>query len=247
MFYLSKILPLLVLPVGITLLFMLAGLVLRRRGLLIAAFVMLWLSSLPIVARTLWGLVETGERINAEQAPKADAIVVLSSGRVVAPGAAKISEWGDADRFFGGVQLFQAGKAPLLVFTGGWTPLNPTAPLEGTVLVDYARQFGVPKDAVLTTKAVANTAEEALAVGELLRAGFPAPRILLVTSAFHMPRAAHLFSNAGMEVMPFPVDFSDAATGIGVLAFLPNARAVATTQAALREIYGRLYYGLRPL
>ncbi len=246
MFYLSKILPLLVLPVGVTLLLMLGGLVFRRRWLLSAAFFVLWLSSLPVVADALWHSVETGERILAEQAPSADAIVVLSLGRVVAPGPAKVSEWGDADRFFGGVQLYRAGKAPLLVFTGGWTPFNPTAPLEGTVLADYARQFGVPADAALTTGPVVNTIEEAKAVGELLRARLPSPRILLVTSAFHMLRAADLFSAAGMEVVPFPVDFSDADSGVSITSVLPNAVALATTQAALRAIYGRIYYGLRP-
>jgi hypothetical protein len=58
----------------------------------------------------------------AVDASEADAIVVLSEGRVVVPGKAAVSEWSDADRFFGGVELFRAGKSPLLVFTGGAAP-----------------------------------------------------------------------------------------------------------------------------
>jgi hypothetical protein len=49
-------------------------------------------------------------------------VSVLSEGRLVAPGNAAVSEWKDADRFFGGVELFKAGKSPLLVFTGGAAP-----------------------------------------------------------------------------------------------------------------------------
>ncbi len=100
--------------------------------------------------------------------PTADAIVGLSGGRVVAPGVAAISEWNDGDRFWGGIALYQAGKAPLLVFTGGWSPGQPNAKPEGEVLISYAKALGVPSKALRTTGLVVNTAEEAQAVTALL-------------------------------------------------------------------------------
>jgi uncharacterized SAM-binding protein YcdF (DUF218 family) len=67
--------------------------------------------------------------------------------------------------------------------------------------------------------------------------------VLLVTSAFHMPRARRLFERAGMSVIPFPVDFKvSAARVISVLDFLPAAGALTQTEIAMREWYGRLYY-----
>jgi len=74
---------------------------------------------------------------------------------------------------------------------------------------------------------------------------------LLVTSAFHMPRARRLFEHAGLGVTPFPVDFRLSAGGsLSVMDFLPGAEALGQTQAALRELYGRLFYrvieGLNP-
>jgi len=252
--YLHKILPVFLLPLGISLLLVLAGLLLRRRAIIWIGLAVLWLSSIPVVShfmiRSVEGLAERSEAIDA---PRADAIVVLSGGRVVAPGAAAVSEWSDADRFYGGVDLFQAGKAPLLIFTGGWVPWEPKAKPEGEILIGYAKALGVPAKSMVTTSAVVNTAEEAQAVAALLgqrHAGGAAQgtraHILLVTSAFHMPRAQHLFTRAGLDVTPFPVDFQVSASGeLGVMDFLPSAGALAQTEMAWREMYGRLYYGVR--
>ena len=74
----------------------------------------------------------------------------------------------------------------------------------------------------------------------------PLRRILLVTSAFHMPRAARLFESAGLDVSAFPVDFVGTGGGTpGMLGFLPTAGALAQSQVALREFYGRLYYRMK--
>lgn len=240
--FLSKLLPLLVLPVSVVLCLLLAGTITRRRSFLIASALVLYLSSIPLVSQTLTKTLETAYvRIAASEAPSADAIVVLSGGRVVAPGPAAISEWSDADRFFGGVELFQAGKAPLLVFTGGWFPYAPSAPLEGDILKGYAMAFGVPPERVLVTGRVVNTFEEAQATSALLnQRSPPASRILLVTSAFHMDRATTQFERAGLTVLPYPVDFGvTQAHTFSVLDLLPNGAALARTQVALREVYGR--------
>ena len=73
---------------------------------------------LPLVSGSLMRAIEgRADRIPASDAPIADAIVVLSGYRIIAPGRAAISEWTDPDRFFCGVELFKAEKSPLLVFT----------------------------------------------------------------------------------------------------------------------------------
>lgn len=59
-------------------------------------------------------------KTQAQDAEAADAIVVLGSMMVHVNGASGSEpEWDDADRFFAGVDLYQAGKAPRLIFTGG--------------------------------------------------------------------------------------------------------------------------------
>jgi hypothetical protein len=53
-------------------------------------------------------------------------------------------EWGDPDRFFGGIALFKAFKAQNLVFTGGKMPWDKVKKREGDVLKEYAISNGVP-------------------------------------------------------------------------------------------------------
>jgi len=248
MIILSKILPLFVLPVGITLILLGAGLALRRRALAIAAAAVLWVCSMPIVSGGLGRMIEGGAvRVPAASVPVADAIVVLSTGRSTAPGPGAVSEWQDADRFFGGLELLEAGRAPVIVFTGGAVAWQPGAPLEGDVLSAQARAMGVLPERILTTGTIFNTAEEATMVSALLRQRQQGvPRIILVTSAFHMKRAQRLFEQAGLSVIAFPVDFAGGAGGMGVLGVLPTAYALADTHAALREFYGRAYYRFKP-
>ena len=254
MIYLHKIIPVFLLPVSIILLLVSAGLLRRRRTLIWIGVVLLWLCSTPLVSHRLIRAVEgPALRGAASEALPADAIVVLSGGRIVAPGTAAISEWGDANRFFGGVELFKASKAPLLVFTGGRLPWEPeTARLEGEILSEYAKMFGVPAECAVTTGPVANTAEEAGAVAALLAdrqiKSLDRPtttNVLLVTSAFHMARAQHLFEWAGLKVIPFPVDFQvSLSEALTIIDFLPSASALSQTELAWREMYGQMFYSM---
>lgn len=248
MIYLHKILPFFLLPMGLTLLLVLSGLILRHRALCWLGIILFWLASMPFVANFAIRTAE-GWQVRQPIAPLAevDAIVVLSGGRVLAPGNPPVSEWSDADRFFAGVELYKAGKAPLLIFTGGWTPGHPNAQSEGLVLVPYAVDLGVARAHMLTTGKVVNTAEEANAVSALLAAQREGKvvksRVLLVTSAFHMRRAKLLFERAGLDVVPFPVDFQVSAGGrLTPLDFLPSVNSLNRTETALREFYGMLFY-----
>jgi uncharacterized SAM-binding protein YcdF (DUF218 family) len=105
-------------------------------------------------------------------------------------------EWGDPDRFFRGIALFKAGKAQKLVFTGGKMPWDEVKKTEGEVLKEYAITNGVPSGKIFVTKDVENTAEEAVAVKELIS---QSKRIILVTSAYHMYRVQRLFKKKDLR------------------------------------------------
>ena len=239
-----QMLPTLVLPLAATLILAMIGVASRRRWLTTVALVVLWLASTPITSRPLARFMEGGaERTLASAAPMADAIVVLSGGRLVAPGPDAVSEWRGANRFFGGLELFDAGKAPLLVFTGGWSPRRPEAPTEGEVLAGWAERWGVAPDRILVTGRVSNTEYEAAAVASLLDP-LDTGRVLLVTSAFHMQRSRVLFERAGLEVIVFPVDFAVSDDWrFGVRSLLPGAGALSLNHQSLREAMARTVYG----
>jgi uncharacterized SAM-binding protein YcdF (DUF218 family) len=242
---LARWVPPLLLPIGLTLVVAAVGLLLRRRWLVAAALTWLWLASTPLLAGALARYVQ-GDLVRgvAADAPTADAIVVLSAGRSVAPGPAAVVEWTGTHRFLGGLELLRAERAPLLLFTGGWSPRAPETPLEGATLIELAHQLGVPVELMETTGPVQNTPDEAAAVAALLRergVGGAAPHVLLVTSAFHVARAVALFERQGLRVTPFPVDFrGGAARRGGPAALLPQASALSTTETMLRELMGRV-------
>jgi len=301
--YLHKILPALFLPIGKTLVLVGVGLILRKRWLCWSGLGLLYLFSTGVVSGKIMGFFEgAGERREVENLEPASTIVVLS-GMLQDRKDAKLGEWSDAvDRFEGGVELYQAGKAPLLIFTGGHVPWRPEDRPEGEILKERAVKLGVPGEKIQVTGKAGNTAQEAEAVKEILRyaerekakSGPPSlqtshrsngaseggrgaaeggrrdnkqltanrpqhtkpvgsrqwavggkPRIILVTSAFHMRRARMLFERQGFEVEPFPVDFqtSDRPTTT-VLSFLPSAQALAKSEMAMREGVGILYYSI---
>jgi len=91
---------------------------------------------------------------------------------------------------------------------------------------------------------VVNSAEVADAVRQLLPGR---ACILLVTSAFHMRRAQHLFERQGLQVLPFLVDFQVRGRWAGPhrrdpSQWLPSAQALDDSSRALRELLGRLLY-----
>ena len=244
-YLLSKLLPLAVLPLGLSLILLVVGLIGRWRWPVLTALFLLWVFSLGLVSQGLWRWLEAPwQRRAATAAARADAIVVLSGGRHPAPGAARVSEWHDPDRFLAGLDLYRAGKSPRLLFTGGASPFRPGQPPEGQRYLQEARQLGIPAAAMASTPPVVNTAEEAAAIRQLLPAR---ARILLVTSAFHMRRAQRLFERQGLKVLPFPVDFQARGRWAGPLwrdpsQWLPSARALDDSSRALRELLGRLVY-----
>jgi len=253
MIYLHKLLPLLFLPLGLSMILVAAGILLRRSWVVAAGLVVLFLFSNQLVAQGLIRFLERDvDRIPASESVVGDAIVVLSGSGLSVRGVSRVVEWGDPDRFQAGVELFQAGKAPCLIFTGGWLPWISDAEPEGDVLLQKARLLGIPGGAMATTGKVSNTEEEAVGISRLLGERNTAepnvrPHILLVTSAFHMQRARLIFERNGLEVTPFPVDFKSSQSGaVSLLDLFPSAGALNVSELALREFYGRLYYRMKP-
>ena len=246
MMYLHKILPALFLPIGIVLIVLAAALVTKRKGFIVAGLALLLVFSVPLVSNFLFrGIENFEERPVTATLPSGDAIVVLSGMLTTAPlaGGGIVSEWGDPDRFFAGVELFKAGKAPLLIFTGGQLPWLPNNPPEGNILKSFATQMGVPLDHIFVTSVVENTEDEAREVRRHLG---PGKRVILVTSAYHLTRATRLFAAQGLESIPFPVDFNgDSTRPLTVLDVIPTAAGLWKSETAIRELLGHAFYAVK--
>jgi len=245
MIYLHKLLPLIVSPLGLLISLMLLALVLRRQWPVYGALVILLICSFPLTARSIWvGLESEYQYQPPTTVPQADAVLVLSGmlgGFETEDGY--VTEWGDPDRFFVGLQLVKLGKADRLIFTRGQMPWSDSPP-EGELLKQKALEMGISPQQILLTSIVSNTAEEASAVKGLM-AEYGLNKIILVTSSFHLPRAKLLFDRAEVETYPYPTDFKAASRDITWLHFIPSADAFRDTSSGIREYIGRLYYWLK--
>ena len=242
--FLNKLLPIFVLPIGFAFLLLLGALLWRKIWPAVLAVAVLYVASMPIVGNNLLGWLETRHpAVAIAQVEKADAIVVLGGifgPQVKAGYLANLAE--SSERLEAGIVLHQTGAAPWLVFTGGRIPWEGRDKVEGEDSRDAALARGVPEEAIVVTREIGNTSDEARAIRDLMRErGWK--RIILVTTAWHMPRSAWLFRKAGVDCVIFPVDFRhDPLRKITPLEFLPSAYALANTETTLRELYGNLFY-----
>lgn len=245
MIYLHKLLPLIASPVGLIIGLMLLALVLRRQWPVYWALFILLVCSFPLTSRFIWVGLESEYQYQAPTTvPKADAVLVLSGmlgGFETKDGY--VTEWGDPDRFFVGLQLVKMGKADRLIFTRGKLPWSKSPP-EGELLKQKALEMGILPEQILLTSIVSNTAEESSAVKDLM-AERQLNKIILVTSSFHLPRAKLLFDQLGVETYPYPTDFKATSRDITWLHFIPSAEALRNTSSGIREYLGRIYYWLR--
>lgn len=250
----NKLLPYLVFPLTWTLVLMLLGVVamIRRRTVIAVlclgtAWLLLWASSLPVVGQSL---LRTLERQTLPMAldtlPEADAIVLLGGAAHAPLPPRRTSEWGDGvDRVLMAARLYRAGKAPLIVVSGGQVFPMPGYRSEADYHVELLMSLGVPESAIWLEGESRNTADNARMV-ERLVLDAQGDRVLLVTSAFHMPRSLLLFGQTELLVTPVPVDFREPQPARpAILEWMPDADALAMTQLALREYLGLAFYRVR--
>jgi uncharacterized SAM-binding protein YcdF (DUF218 family) len=111
-----------------------------------------------------------------------------------------------ASRLTGALVLAKRYPQARLVFTGGNASLRPTDLSEADGVRDFWLSLGVPPERMSFEKRSKNTWENAINTRELVQPK-PGETWLLVTSAWHMPRAMGIFRRAGFNVTAYPVDF----------------------------------------
>lgn len=180
--------------------------------------------------------------------PAAQAIVVLSSGvqPAIPPQPAIVMDDATANRLLYAAQLYRQGKAPIVIISGGrvaW--LKNVVPMSQS-MAEVIELLGVPNSAIIQESDSANTYENAVDVGAILKARHIG-RILLVTSAMHMPRALALFKHQGIDTIAAPCEFLSALPSAGgwrarLISLIPDADSLRVTSMAVREFLGFAVY-----
>lgn len=214
------------------------------RGLMLAGFVLIFLLSLQVVARQLLKPLEQRYpplELATLDRFAVDAVVVLGGGRVSE--APQFSGAGDVtpqtlERLRYAAFLAKTLKKPLLV-SGGNPEGGRGSEAEAMRLV-LQRDFDV---AVRWVEAASgNTFENARNAARILGTAGDR-RIVLVTHAWHMPRAVQAFERAGMRVVPAPAAYLSN-DPLLPLDFLPRAGSLGKASLALHEWLGLAWYAL---
>jgi len=244
MIYLHKILPLIFSPLMLVIGLIVLGIIFNLRKFGLIGIIILILSSLPIISNKFIAYLEKDyQPIEIADVENVDAIVVLSGMiRVIGDEENLKYEFTDSvDRFFAGLDLFNNNKSPILILTRGKMPWS-IGIAEGEYLKELAIKYGVSEENIILTDEVQNTDQEAKAIKEILTED---AKIILVTSAFHMPRAEKVFKAANINLITYPVDFQNSKSKTTMMDFIPSAGSLSQTSHFVREMIGRLYYNLK--
>ena len=249
-FILSRTIQALVLPPASLLLLMLGGMVLLRRhraagrALIALGVVLLYLLSLPLTADLLIRPLEAFAPPLDTRELRADAVVVLGSGVLDlswVPAPAQPSETA-VSRAITGISLAKQQGLPL-VLSGGSGEIAPGSAREADTLAELATRFGIPREQIKTEGLSRNTQENA----SMVRALLPGDRIVLVTSAFHMRRAAACFKKQGFTVLPAPTAYRAETRPSSLSNLLPRAGHLETSSLALSEYLSTTWYRVRSI
>lgn len=245
----SKIFAALFLPVTLFFLFLLyvfwRHLTGRFRRVCLTVWAVAWFCSTSFGSALLMRSLENRYTpLAAKDVAKADVVVLL--GGMVDPNSLRGGrpEFGSAvDRLTASVELLLKNKAAHVIISGGSGLMLQGGLREGEILKKYLVGLGLSADKILADSASRNTRENATESGKIV-AAHAFKKIILVTSAFHMPRSVACFRKAGLEVIAYPVDFRAAERSSFPESFFPSAQGIDDFSTAVREIVGLAAYKL---
>jgi uncharacterized SAM-binding protein YcdF (DUF218 family) len=226
----------------------------RTAALAIAlALMLLLITSNGWVSRLLVQSLEW-QHLPLTEIPTAEAIVVLGGATKSAlPPRPSVDLNEAGDRVIYAAQLYRQKKAPIIILSGGRIEWKGGGSSESADMATILTAIGIPKEAIVQEPNSLNTYQNAVNVKEILKSR-GIRRVLLVTSAIHMPRSLLIFQHQGIDVIPTPTDFLvtrgdlqelTSTPKAALLNVLPDVDNLHLFTSALKEYVGILAYRLR--
>lgn len=224
----------------LVLLFVLAAKLYRRQresaAILCVITILFYLCTIPAIADPVIRSLES--RYLPPAAFSGDVIVLLGGGATM--DTPNIEGHGHlcgsaANRLLTAAQLYHKSHLPIIASGGKVLETTGTeAEISRTILLG----LGVPADKILVENQSLNTTQNAEFSKRMLDShGFKQP--ILVTSAFHMPRAVLQFQKAGVIVTPWPTDYqANVHSLVSWFDFVPSSGALTTIALAVKEYLG---------
>lgn len=208
----------------------------QSAAMLFISTVLFYLCTIPAVADPIIRSLEA--RYTPPAAFRGDAIVLLGGGATMdtpnIDGHGHLSG-SAANRLLTAAQLYHKYHIPILASGGKVLETTGTeAEISRTILLG----LGVPADKIIVENQSLNTTQNAEYSKKLLDSyGYSQP--VLVTSAFHMPRAVLQFQKAGVIVTPWPTDYqANVHSLISWFDFVPSSSALTNIALSTKEYLG---------
>lgn len=256
MFFLIKVVKPLFLPPTLIALGMLVSLFFlfrrkRRSGffILLCVFIVYYFISLEPVSYFLTASLESRTTsLIANTANDVTAIVVLAGGAERQEGHRPFPELSGTSwkRLWHGIELYRLyeGKIPIFYTGGSGDPFNSSS-VEAELARQYALSLGIPEDRFLIEQESRDTFENARAVQEFLDKQITSAeeqKIILVTSARHMPRALAVMRKKNINVIPAATDFTTGSLRWSLFSFLPSHASFSSSVLSIHEWVGLMGY-----
>jgi uncharacterized SAM-binding protein YcdF (DUF218 family) len=173
---------------------------------------------------------------------RVDGIIVL--GGAIGFGRGQVAFNEAAARMTAGIEIAKRHPSAPLVFTGGdGSLLEGDGRSEADAAEAFFRLAGIEGERLVMERRSRNTRENALFTREMV-APKPGERWLLITSAFHMPRAIGCFRAVGLDLEAFPVDYRTEGDAGDLHPFRHMVNGMQLTDLAVKEWVGLLAYRL---
>jgi uncharacterized SAM-binding protein YcdF (DUF218 family) len=210
----------------------------RRRACGGVGLALLLVGSLTPVSNAMLWRLEHASTPTYDDSVTYDAVILL--GGVVDDNAMRTSHQisfnDNVERLIVTHRLLREGKARVVIASGE----NPEAEVLGRQIEDW----GISRDRIIVEGRARNTHENAVFSQEIARArGFE--RVLIVTSAFHMQRAAECFAAVGMKVDTLSVDYRAHQKWPVAEWIIPRVGELSLSTTVVREVSGRLIYRMQ--
>ncbi|MDA8117015.1 MAG: YdcF family protein [Actinomycetota bacterium] len=244
----KKILEWFLTPLGGSLVLLLAGLLLgraRRRGLgfavALAGVAALVVFSMGVVAGALSAPLERRYHPLMPAAPLSGvaAVIVLGGGSEWVPGRPPTGwlQVAGLERLVEGVRVLRLAPGARLVVSGWGEPGEPST---AEVMAQAAVSLGVDASRIVRFDTTRDTADEIAALRKLVGT----QKVVIVTSAEHMPRAMQLAAHAGLDAIAAPARVALGGAGRGWGGLVPSVFALERSTTAIHEWLGRLWASL---
>jgi len=147
-----------------------------------------------------------------------------------------------ADRFIQAVKLYKTGHIKHILISGGNGKENEKSFREAAWVRGELVSVGIADSVIFTEDKANNTNENAIYSKHILDSLHLAPPYLLITSAFHMPRAALVFKKAGVDVVPFPCNYNIGRGSFSPWDLIPTPSTLLGWDSFLKETVGYWWY-----